>query len=578
MTEVSEAYGFRGRTMIDRDGDKIGKIDDVYEDKQTGRPEWALVNTGLFGTKKTFVPLHGAQPTGEDVRVPLEKGHVKDAPSIDADGELSESEERQLYTHYDVAYDTGGYDAAGDGTNGGDVSGPSTDDAMTRSEEELRVGTERREAGRVRLRKYVVTENEQRTVPVRREEVRVEREPITEGNVDQALDGPEISEEEHEVVLHEERPVVEKEVVAKERVRLSTEEQTDRRRSPRRAQGAHRDRRRRAVLSEPMATDLSKRSGADRRADYRPAGTDGKSSLFATVKRTFTEFSEDNMSDWAAALTYYGLLSLFPALIALVSIVGLVGDPATTTKAITDMVTKLGPSSAADTFAGPIKSITSNRGTAGVLFIVGLATALWSASAYVGAFMRAANIVYETPEGRPFWKLRPLQVLVTLVMLILLALVAVALVLTGPIVTAVAGPLGIGSTAVSIWDIAKWPVLLAVMVTMFAVLFYSAPNVKVVGFKWVTPGALLAIVLWLVASAAFAFYAANFGSYDKTYGTLGGLVCLLVWMWITNVALLLGMELNSERERSRELDAGVPGADRELQLDARSKPKRQKTT
>jgi membrane protein len=327
-----------------------------------------------------------------------------------------------------------------------------------------------------------------------------------------------------------------------------------------------------------MATDLSKRSDEGRRADYRPAGTDGKSSLFATVKRTFTEFSEDNMSDWAAALTYYGLLSMFPALIALVSIVGLVGDPATTTKAITDMVTKVGPSSAADTFAGPIKSITSNRGTAGVLFIVGLGTALWSASAYVGAFMRAANIVYETPEGRPFWKLRPLQILVTLVMLVMLALVAVALVLTGPIVTAVAGPLGIGSTAVSIWNIAKWPVLLIVMVTMFAVLFYAAPNVKVVGFKWVTPGALLAIVVWLLASAAFAFYAANFGSYDKTYGTLGGLVCLLVWLWITNVALLLGMELNSERERSRELDAGVPGADRELQLDARSKPNRPKTT
>jgi membrane protein len=327
-----------------------------------------------------------------------------------------------------------------------------------------------------------------------------------------------------------------------------------------------------------MATNVSKRRGEGRRADYKPAGTNGKSSLFATVKRTVTEFSEDNMTDWAAALTYYGLLSLFPALIALVSIVGLVGDPATTTKTITEMVTKLGPSSAADTFAGPIKSITSNRGAAGVLFIVGLATALWSASGYVGAFMRAANIIYETPEGRPFWKLRPLQILVTLVMLVLLALVAMALVLTGPVVTAVAGPLGIGSTAVSIWNIAKWPVLLAVVVTMFAVLFYSAPNVKLAGFKWVTPGAVLAIVVWLVASAAFAFYAANFGSYDKTYGTLGGLVCLLVWLWITNIALLLGMELNSERERSRELAAGVPGADRELQLDARSAPKRQKTT
>jgi membrane protein len=327
-----------------------------------------------------------------------------------------------------------------------------------------------------------------------------------------------------------------------------------------------------------MATDLSKRGEEGRRADYRPAGTNGKSSLFATVKRTVTEFSEDNMTDWAAALTYYGLLSLFPALIALVSIVGLVGDPATTTKTITEMVTKLGPSSAADTFAGPIKSITSNRGTAGVLFIVGLATALWSASGYVGAFMRAANVIYETPEGRPFWKLRPLQILVTLVMLVLLAMVAMALVLTGPVVKAVADPLGISSTAVSIWNIAKWPVLLIVVVTMFAVLFYSAPNVKLAGFKWVTPGAVLAIVVWLVASAAFAFYVANFGSYDKTYGTLGGVVCLLVWLWLTNIALLLGMELNSERERSRELAAGVPGADRELQLDARSAPKRQKTT
>jgi membrane protein len=327
-----------------------------------------------------------------------------------------------------------------------------------------------------------------------------------------------------------------------------------------------------------MATNVaSKRRGAGRRADYRPAGGNDSSSLFATIKRTFTEFSEDNMSDWAAALTYYGLLSLFPALIALVSIVGLVGDPATTTRTVTEMVTKLGPSSAADTFAGPIKSITSHRGAAGVLFIVGLATALWSASAYVGAFMRAANVIYETPEGRPFWKLRPLQILVTLVMLVLLALVALALVLTGPVVTAVAGPLGIGSTAVSIWNIAKWPVLLAVVVTMFAVLFYSTPNVKLAGFKWVTPGAVLAIVVWLIASAAFAFYAANFGSYDKTYGTLGGVVCMLVWLWITNVALLLGMELNSERERSRELAAGLPGADRELQLDARSAPKRQKT-
>jgi membrane protein len=318
-------------------------------------------------------------------------------------------------------------------------------------------------------------------------------------------------------------------------------------------------------------------SRSRRRADYRPVGADDRPSLLATVKRTVTEFSEDNMTDWAAALTYYGLLSLFPALIALVSLVGLFADPAATTRTITDIVTRLGPSSAADTFAGPIKSITSNRSAAGILLVVGLATALWSASSYVGAFMRAANVIYETPEGRPFWKLRPLQILVTLVMVLLLAAVGLALVLTGPVVDAVAEPLGIGSTAVSIWNIAKWPVLLAVVVTMFAVLFYAAPNVKLEGFRWVTPGALFAIVLWLIASAAFAFYVANFGSYDKTYGALGGVVCLLVWFWITNVALLLGMELNSERERRRELAGGVRGADRELQLDARSEPKRQKT-
>jgi membrane protein len=325
-------------------------------------------------------------------------------------------------------------------------------------------------------------------------------------------------------------------------------------------------------------TDFSDAQGGRRRADYRPVGADDRPTAFATVKRTVMEFREDNMSDWAAALTYYGLLSLFPALIALVSIVGLVGDPVSTTRTITEIVTKLGPSSAADTFAGPIKSITSHRSAAGILLVVGLATALWSASSYVGAFMRAANVIYETPEGRPFWKLRPLQILVTLLMLLLLAAVALALVLTGPVVDAVAGPLGVGSTAVSIWNIAKWPVLLAVVVTMFAVLFYAAPNVKLAGFRWVTPGALFAIVLWLIASAAFAFYVANFGSYDKTYGTLGGVVCLLVWFWITNVALLLGMELNSERERGRELAAGVHGADRELQLDARSAPKRQQTT
>ena len=324
--------------------------------------------------------------------------------------------------------------------------------------------------------------------------------------------------------------------------------------------------------------NASRNDNGSPRADYRPRGTDPSPSTFATLKRTFTEFSEDEMTIWAAALTYYGLLSLFPALIALVSIVGLFGDPQSTTKTLTDIASQLGPSSAADTFAGPIESITSNRGAAGILFIVGRATALSSASGYVGAFMQAANVIYETPEGRPFWKLRPLQIVVTLVMIIMLALLAVGIVLTGPVVDAVAGSLGISSTARTVWNIAKWPVMLGIVVIMFAVLFHAAPNVKLPGFKWVTPGAALAVVIWIVASALFAFYVANFGSYDKTYGALGGVVIGLVWLWITNIALLLGMEFNAERERSRELAAGMPRAEREIQLEPRDAPKEQRTT
>jgi membrane protein len=322
----------------------------------------------------------------------------------------------------------------------------------------------------------------------------------------------------------------------------------------------------------------NKRNDREVRRDYRPTGSDDRSSVFATLKRTATEFREDNLMDWAAALTYYGLLSLFPALIALVSIVGLFGDPESTTQKVTDIVTQIGPESAAETFSGPIESITSNRGAAGILFVVGTVVALWSASGYIGAFMRASNVVYETPEGRPFWKLRPLQILVTLIMVILLALLALALVLTGPLAEAVAEPLGIGHPAVTAWDIAKWPVMLAVMVMMIAVLYYASPNVKLRGFRWVTPGSLVAVVVWLIASAAFAVYVANFGSFDKTYGALGGVVVMLMWLWITNLALLFGHELNAERERSRELAEGKARAEKEIQLEPRSEPKEQRTT
>jgi membrane protein len=314
------------------------------------------------------------------------------------------------------------------------------------------------------------------------------------------------------------------------------------------------------------------------RRDYRPEGTGTGSGLFATLKRTATEFMEDNLTDWAAALTYYGLLALFPALIAMVSLIGLVGDPKSTTESLTEIVTEIGPASAAETFSGPIESIASNQGAAGFAFIAGLAVALWSASGYVGAFMRASNVIYETPEGRPFWKLRPLQLVVTLAMVVLMAILALALVLTGPVAEAVAGPIGLGDTAVNIWNIAKWPAMLAIFLFMVALLYYASPNVKLRGFKWVTPGSLVAIVVWALASAAFAFYIANFGSYDKTYGTLGGFVALLVWFWISNLAILFGHQLNAERERSLEIEEGRPRAEREIQLEPRAEPKEQKTT
>lgn len=342
--------------------------------------------------------------------------------------------------------------------------------------------------------------------------------------------------------------------------------------------GSHRDTNGTSDGNQAPEGARNLRDESGRRADYHPVGTDARTGFFPTLKRTVQEFREDGMTDWAAALTYYGLLSLFPALLALVSVVGFFGDPQTMTRKLTDIVASVGPGTASDTFSGPIRSITSNRSAAGIMFFVGLGLALWSASGYIGAFMRASNVIYETPEGRPFWKLRPLQMLVTLVMVVLLALLALALVLTGPIVDQIAGPLGVSNAATTVWDIAKWPVMLLVVVLMIAVLFHASPNVKLPGFKWVTPGALVAIVVWLIASAAFAFYVANFGSYDKTYGTLGGVVVLLIWLWITNIALLLGMELNAERERNRELEAGVPGADRELQLDARDEPNRKRTT
>jgi membrane protein len=293
---------------------------------------------------------------------------------------------------------------------------------------------------------------------------------------------------------------------------------------------------------------------------------------WATLKRTIREMRDDNLTDWAAALTYYSVLAIFPGLIVLVAILGLVGQHPQTTNALLDIVRDVGPASAVDTFRGPIESVVKSNGGAGALLGVGLLFAIWSASGYIGAFMRAINVIYEVEEGRPFWKRRPLQIVITVAMVLLLALVAISIVVTGPLAQSIGDVIGLGDTAITIWNIAKWPVIVAVVMGMFTVLYYVAPNVRQPGLRLVTPGGVLAVVLWLVASAGFALYVANFGSYDKTYGSLGGVIVFLVWLWLSNLALLLGAEFDAELERSRELAAGLP-AEESLQLPERSPPK-----
>ena len=284
-----------------------------------------------------------------------------------------------------------------------------------------------------------------------------------------------------------------------------------------------------------------------------------KRSWLGVAKRTGKEFNADNLTDWAAALTYYGVLAIFPALIALVSILGLVGQSAT--QPLLDNLATVAPGPAKDILTGAVEGLQRSRGAASLLFFVGIATAIWSASGYVGAFMRASNAIYEVEEGRPFWIKRPVQLAVTIVMLILLAISAVAVVVTGGLARQVGDLIGVGSTAVTVWDIAKWPVLILMVALMFSILYWAAPNVRQPGFRWLTPGGLVAVLVWIVASAAFAFYVANFSSYNKTYGTLGGVIAFLVWLWVSNLAVLFGAELNAELERGRQLAAGKPAQD-----------------
>jgi membrane protein len=295
-----------------------------------------------------------------------------------------------------------------------------------------------------------------------------------------------------------------------------------------------------------------------------------KRSWWKVLKRTVAEFRDDNLTDWAAALTYYGILSIFPALLVLVSILGLVGQSAT--QPLIDNISTVAPGAAQEIVTNAIRNLQRSQGAAGVLFVVGLAAALWSASGYVAAFMRASNAIYDVEEGRPIYKTLPVRIGLTLVLLVLLAISAIGVVVTGGLAERVGDLVGVGETAVDVWGIAKWPVLLLIVSFMFALLYWAAPNVKTSGFPWVSPGGLLAVLGWVIASAAFAFYVANFGSYNKTYGTLAGVIIFLIWLWISNIMLLLGAEFNAELERRRAIESGMRPLDKEPYVEQRDAP------
>src|SRR5436190_1773546 len=296
------------------------------------------------------------------------------------------------------------------------------------------------------------------------------------------------------------------------------------------------------------------RGGTGGQAPERPTQLPG-GSWWAAIRRTVREFQVDNLKDWAAALTYYSVLSIFPALLVVISLLDLAG-PSTIQKLL-DNLGQVVPGSVNQILKDAIGSLQQTRGSAGVLALVSLATALWLASRYIAAFMRASNAIYDVPEGRPVWKTLPIRIGVTVVVMVLLAASAVAVVATGGLAARLGRLLGLGSTAVRVWDIAKWPVLLLVVGFLFALLYWASPNARQ-PFRWITPGGILAVVVWVLASAAFAVYVANFGSYNKTYGSLASVIIFLVWLWLSNTAILLGAELNAELERGRAIAAGHP--------------------
>ncbi|EWM68186.1 YihY family protein [Micromonospora sp. M42] len=328
------------------------------------------------------------------------------------------------------------------------------------------------------------------------------------------------------------------------------------------------------------ADEAPARDGRDRTEPVGPDdGPDSPTDLtatgwMATLKRTVREFQDDSLTDWAAALTYYGVLSIFPGVLVLISLLGLLGDRAT--EGVRDTVGQAVPEeNIRKIIESAIDQAGQSGGLASIAAVIGLVAAFWSASGYIAAFMRASNSIYDVPEGRPIWKTLPVRLGVTAVIGVMLLISAVIVVFTGGLAEQAGNAIGLGSTAVTVWNIAKWPVLLVLVSLMFAILYWASPNARHGGFRWVSPGGVLAVVLWLVVSGLFALYVSNFGSYNKTYGAVAGVIIFLVWLWLSNVAILLGAEFDAELERSRAIAAGHP-ADEEPYVELRDDRKLRK--
>ncbi|MFR9775290.1 YihY/virulence factor BrkB family protein [Micromonospora sp. MS34] len=274
--------------------------------------------------------------------------------------------------------------------------------------------------------------------------------------------------------------------------------------------------------------------------------------------RAGRNFVKDNCADWAAALTYYGVLALFPATIVVVALVGLVSDGERTVDTVIGLAREIGAGSVVgnDGFVSVVRGVVAQQGSAKVLLSFGLLGALWSASGFIGAFTRASNAIYGVEEGRPFYRLRPLQIGLAALSLLLLAIVATGLIVSGPVTDAVGDQLHAGGLARAVWTVAKWPVLALVAMTLLSLLFWIAPNVRQPRFRWLTPGGALALLAWVLASFGFGLYVANFGSYDVTYGSLGAVIAFLVWLYLSNCALMLGVQVNAELQRGRVIQAG----------------------